>query len=214
MNSPFYFRSQALLLQLLGLKARDPKELLEGLKSVPALSIYYHTHKFLQQHHYLSPEPPNDFAYWLTNILNLKDLGEAVASIDIINFRNLEDLRKGFIEIIDSYLSKGKYFSEAPEGAEFHFISCKVFILPTSWIANDTNEFLNAVKQINFRSLYYHVFEARLRLTEEENDFAAWFKNIGEDRIAQELSRMDPYTITLEGLRGKIIRVIEKYART
>lgn len=212
MNPPFYFRSQAQLLQLLGYKARNPMELLDGLKIAPALSIYYHTHKFLQQHHYLSPEPPNDFAYWLTNILNLTELGEAVASVDIINCRDLDDLRKGFIEIIDNYLSKGKYVIDAPEGAEFHFISCKVFVLPTPWVANDTQEFLNAIKNINFRSLYYHVFEARLRLVDDENDFAAWFKNIGEERIAKELSKMDPYTITLQGLREKIIKVIEKYA--
>ena len=214
MNPPFYFRSQAQLIQLLGITAKNPAELFEGIKKVPRLSIYYHTHKFLQQHHYLSPEPPNDFAYWLTNILNLKELGEAVASVDIINYRDIENLRKGFLDIFDHYLSQGKYVADAPEGGEFHFMNCKVFVLPTPWIVNNTQEFLNAVKQIHFYSLYFHVFEARLRLAEDENDFTAWFKSIGEDRIATELSRIDPYTITLEGLREKIIRVIEKYAKT
>src|SRR5574341_1684932 len=61
---------------LLGKKARNVAELIDGIWSVPDASIYFHTHKFLQQHHYLSPEPPNDFAYWVTNVLNEETLGE------------------------------------------------------------------------------------------------------------------------------------------
>ncbi|MDP2984612.1 MAG: DUF5752 family protein [Candidatus Latescibacter sp.] len=214
MSEPFYFFSQAELIQLLGITARNPVELVEGLKRVPTLSIYYHTHKFLQQHHYLSPEPPNDFAYWLTNILNLKELGEAVASVDILIYRNVEDLRNGLLGILHDYLSKGKYVVDAPEGGEFHFMSCKLFVLPTPYVSHNPHEFIEAVRMINYHSLYYHVFEARLRLAEDENDFTAWFKGIGEARIAKELSRLDPYTITLEGLREKIIQVVEKYAGT
>jgi len=93
MNTPFHFHTQFHLVTLLGLKAKNSIELLDGIKKVPPSSIYYHTHRFLQQHHYLSPEPPNDFAYWLTNILNLKRLGEAFASVDTVSFANMEELR-------------------------------------------------------------------------------------------------------------------------
>ena len=79
------------------MKARNPAELLATYTSrCPQSSIYYHTHRFLQQHHYLSPEPPNDFAYWVTNILGLDALGERLASIDIIHFMDMEALRKAF----------------------------------------------------------------------------------------------------------------------
>jgi hypothetical protein len=212
MSEPFYFSSQAELIQLLGMTARNPLELFEGMKKVPALSIYYHTHKFLQQHHFLSPEPPNDFAYWLINILNLNELGEAIASLNIINFRNIENLRNGLLGILNDYLTKEKYVIDAPEGGEFHFMSCKLFVLPTPYVAHNPREFIEAVKQIHYRSLYYHVFEALLRLAEDENDFTAWFKGIGEEQIAKNLSRLDPYTMTIEGLREKIIQVVEKYA--
>jgi hypothetical protein len=213
MNSPFYFYTRLHLVKLLGLKAKNPVELLEGIKKVPTSSIYYHTHRFLQQHHYLSPEPPNDFAYWLTNILNLKELGESFFSVDTVSFKDLEDLRTEFIKILINHISKGIEINKCPEGQEFDFMSCITVILPTPYVAHNLKEFLELFQKISINSLYFHIFEARLRLKRDENDFTAWFKGIGEIKLAEELSRLDPYTITLEGLRGKIINLVRKYAK-
>jgi hypothetical protein len=104
--------------------------------------------------------------------------------------------------------------ANAPEGSEFHFMSCRLFILPTPYVCHTPREFMEAVRQVNYRSLYYHVFEARLRLADEENDFTFWFNSIGETDIAEALSKFDPYTITLEGLRENIISAVEKHAKT
>ena len=211
MGNPFHFNTQFHLVKLLGVKAQNPEQLLSGLKNVPESSIYYHTHRFLQQHHYLSPEPPNDFAYWLANILNLEELGEAFASVDIVSFVNMEQLRAEFVRILTENLSKRKYAVECPEGQEFHFMSCVTAVLPTSLFARNLKEFVDALGKVSINSLYFHIFEARMRLHRDENDFSAWFKEIGEPGLAQEVSRLDPYTITLEGLREKIIQLVEKY---
>ena len=74
MNNPFYFYTRLNLVELLGTKARNVMELLKGIKGAPDASIYYHTHHFLQQHIFLSPEPPNDFAFWTKNVLGLDKL--------------------------------------------------------------------------------------------------------------------------------------------
>jgi len=87
MNTPFHFYTQMHLIELLRIKAKNPVEILEGLKKVPTSSIYYHTHRFLQQHHYLSPEPPNDFAYWITEVLGLEELGESLAGVDTVSLK-------------------------------------------------------------------------------------------------------------------------------
>jgi hypothetical protein len=214
MNNPFHFNTEADLIYLLGIKAKDPADLREGIAQAPANSIYYHTHRFLQQHHYLSPEPPNDFAYWLTSLLNLRELGEAIASVDIVRWKDIEDLRGEFLRILDEYLSQGKYTVSAPPGSEFHFVNTKRFVLPTSCIAHTLEEFIDAIRKVSVGSLYFHVFEARMRLKEDENDFTQWFRGIGQEQLAQELRRMDPYTMTLEGLRERIIREVSNYART
>jgi septum formation topological specificity factor MinE len=211
-NKPFHFYTQYYLVQLLGIKARNPEELLKGIKKVPESSIYYHTHKFLQQHLYLSPEPPNDFGYWTTNVINLKELGEAFTSIDTISFKNLEDLRKEFIRILENYIKNKRYTVSCPEGQEFHFMSCKTFVFPTKYIAYDLKDFMKIIGKVSINSLYLHIFEARLRKGINGNDFSEWFKKIGKNKLAKEVTKLDPYTITLEGLREKILGLVSKYA--
>jgi len=211
-NGSFRFYTQYHLVTLLGVKARNPRELLEGIRTVPPSSIYYHTHRFLQQHHYLSPEPPNDFAYWLTNILNMKELGELFASVDTAEFNSMKALRSRFVEILAGWLSENRYTVDCPPGQEFYFTACKTFILPMPYSARNLKEFAEILKQISINSLYFHIFEASMRLEKDENDFAAWFRLQGKDKLAEEMLRLDPYTITLEGLREKIINMVREHA--
>ena len=77
-KEPFKFYTQVSIPELTGLKASNLQDLLDLIKTVPGSVIYYHTHRFLQQHQYLSPEPPNDFAYWITGILGEEELGGGV----------------------------------------------------------------------------------------------------------------------------------------
>ena len=83
-KEPFIFKTQLSLVETTGLKARDLTELSHYLKEVPEASIYYHTHHFLQQHQYLTPEPPNDIAYWVTNVLQEDEIGERLAAMDTV----------------------------------------------------------------------------------------------------------------------------------
>lgn len=211
MPEPFCFHSEVNLITLLGLKAKNPADLLACLSQVPNSSVYYHTHRFLQQHHYLYPEPPNDFAYWVTNILGLEALGERLASIDIAQFTTTENLRQAFIANLSDYIDRGKYCLDCEKGEEFHFMSCISVVMPTPYVAHTVGEFLDVIPKLGIHSLYFHVFEARMRLSNSENDFSRWFRDIGMNELAQELSRLDPYTITLEGLRKKIIKAVSRY---
>jgi hypothetical protein len=211
MPEPFYFRSEVHLVTLLGLKAKNPAELLACLRQVPDASIYYHTHRFLQQHHYLSPEPPNDFAYWATNILGLEALGERLASIDVVQFCSIDDLRQAFIAGLSDYINRGKHCLDCECGEEFHFMSCITVVIPTPYVAHTLEEFLDIIPRLSINTLYFHVFEARMRLRNAENDFSRWLRDMARDELADELSRLDPYTMTLEGLRRKITEAARRY---
>lgn len=103
-KEPFRFYTRLNLSELTGLKASTADELLELIRTVSGSSIYHHTHRFLQQHQYLSPEPPNDFAYWASNVLGEPELGEKLASIDIIQFSTIRNLRDKIAEAIETYL--------------------------------------------------------------------------------------------------------------
>jgi len=213
MPEGFHFYTQHNLVELLGLTAKNPVELLENIKKVPIASIYYHTHRFIQQHQYLSPEPPNDFALWLKDTLHLERLGEAFLDVDTVSFMDLENLRKEFVRILDDYISRGDYLVDSPIDQEFYFMSCKIFVMPTPYTAKDLKEFVEILRKISIHSLYFHMFEARLRLKSSESDFSAWFKSIGEESLARETAKLDPYNLTLEGLRLKIIDLVMKYAK-
>jgi len=216
----FRFYTRLNLVRLLGLRARCISELYEGIKKIPPAAIYHHTHRFLQQHSYLSPEPPNDFAYWVTNSLKIKDLGERLASIDTVRFTKIEDLRKEFLRILEDWLGAHRGVTVGsishdepflPGGEEFNFMSCVTFVIPTNYAAKDVKEFEDALLKITADSLYFHIFEARLRLGKDENDFSLWFRDMGKTKIADEITRLDPYNITLDGLRKKILELIRIY---
>lgn len=207
----FYFYTKLDQALLLGRKARNLSELLSGIQAVPESSVYYHTHRYLRQHHFLSPEPPNDFAYWITQALNEPTLGERLSSVDIVQFRNLEELRNAFVEILQSHLEGTERLPSVPLGQEFHFMASRTYVLKTPYVARSIGEFRNLLEHVSINTLYFHIFEAKLRLEKGENDFSQWLRDQGKKILADQIAKLDPYTYTLEGLRNKLIQLVDKY---
>lgn len=208
--TPFEFKSRLVLTELLGLRAATLPELTDGIRTVPLSSIYHHTHRFLQQHHFLSPEPPNDFAYWVTNMLNEEVAGEMLASLDIMQFVRLSDLRNRFLQLLEDYLktAKHKVSGRCPEGEEFHFMSSRIFVVSTGEVAKSVAEFKEILRTVGIHAIYFHMFEAKLRLEKGDNDFSLWLRAAGKEKEAEQISRLDPYTFTLEGLRERLLKIV------
>lgn len=212
-NESFIFYTRMHLSELTGLRAANLSQLLELIKTVNGSCIYHHTHRFLQQHQYLSPEPPNDFAYWVTEILGEDELGEKLASIDTVQYVTIRSLREKIAATIETYLEENPLAKMrfAEEGEEFYFIKSVSFVIRTDYTANDLMEFMEILGKVAIDSIYYHVFESRLRLERPTNDFSNWIENsMGDKKLADEISRLDPYTYTLEGLRNKIIKIVKR----
>lgn len=212
-KEPFRFYTRLHLSELTGLRAYNLAQLMEFIREVPGACIYHHTHRFLQQHQYLNPEPPNDFAYWVTEALGEDELGEILASIDTVRFMSIRQLREEIVRAIEKYFKDnpeaGKRTARGDEG--FHFIKSISFVFPSNYIAHDLIEFTDILRKVTMDSIYFHVFEARLRLQKKTNDFSQWLQeSCGEKDTADKISRLDPYTFTLEDLRKTIIKIIEK----
>jgi hypothetical protein len=208
---PFRFSTKVDQTLLLGLRATTTQELLTGIRSVPESSIYFHTHRFLHQHHFLSPEPPNDFAYWVTNVLGDDVLGEQLWSIDTVRYDGITALREKLISVLESHLASAKRTIECAEGEEFHFMACRTFVLPTGYVAHTVREFAEFVTEVSINSIYFHVFDAKMRLKSGENDFSRWFRDQGKTALANECKRLDPYSYTLDGLRRQLAALAIKY---
>jgi len=214
-KAPFHFYSRAHLKELTGLRARNLQDLVATLKTVADSVVYYHTHHFLEEHQYLTPEPANDFALWVRDALGDEVLGERLAAIDTFEFATLGTLRERLVSIIEEHLTAeaehGNGHRDAPEGREFYFVKSVSVIIPTPYVAHDLREFVEVLWKLSLGSFYFHIFESRLRLSRGLNDFSAWLEDsLDEKELAQEIARLDPYNYTLEGLRASLIQLIEK----
>jgi hypothetical protein len=213
-KEPFHFYGLALLRKMTGLKAKNLIELVGILKRVPDGVIYYHTHQFLQEHNYLIPEPPNDFAVWVADSLGDAVLGERLASVNPFSFNDLAGVREKLVNIIEEHLGQYPNRREAMEGNEFYFVKSARFVFPTPYIVYDLREFGGALRKVSLGSLYFHIFESRLGSAKGLNDFSIWLiESLGEEELGRVIARIDPYTYTLEGLRSLLIRLIEKHTK-
>ena len=207
----FEFRSLLNMTLLTGLRARDLAELVQHMRTVPGAVIYHHTHHFLVQHQFLSPEPPNDFAYWVSNILLEERLGEELAAVDLLRFPTLRDLRNALIHVIQEFLDSSSNLRTAPAGEEFHFMESVSYVMPTGVLANDLVEFEEGLKRVSLSSIAYHMFDARLRLEKGDNDFSRWLEQAqGERQLAEAFRKVDPYTHTWDGLRRRLLTMVNK----
>lgn len=209
----FRFYTRLNLTELTGLKAQTLTQMARLIREVPGSSIYHHTHRFLQAHEYLSPEPPNDFAYWVTEVLGEDELGEMLASIDTIRFKTIRDLRDRIAETIENYIKGNPYarLRFARDAEAFYFLKAISFVLPTKYLAEDLAQFADGMEKVTTDSIYFHIFEARLRLGKGTNDFSYWLESsLGETALAERIANMDPYTYTMEELRKAIIRLVRR----
>ncbi|HKN01723.1 MAG TPA: DUF5752 family protein [Candidatus Binataceae bacterium] len=207
----FEFRSLLNMTLLTGLRARDLAELVHHMRTVPGAVIYHHTHHFLVQHQYLSPEPPNDFAYWVSNILLEERLGEELAAVDVLRFQTVRDLRNALVQVIQGFLDRSSNLRAAPPGEEFHFMQSVSYVMPTAVRASSMKEFREGLERVSLSSIAYHMFDARLRLEKGDNDFSRWLEqSLGENRLADALRKVDPYTFTQDGLRRRLLSLVDQ----
>jgi len=206
-NNIFRFYTERRLVEATGFRAANIRELLKHMKKVGGASIFYHTHASYLEHHFVRRQFYNDFATWISEALQEHKLAEKVAGIDMMEYTSIRDLRTALVKTITAYLDerKGERARKAPEGEEFYFCKAKSFVFPTGLEARTVDEFFDCLRKISPLSLYFHVFESRLRLQRSTSDFTLWLNTMGEDEIAEKINKLDPYAFTLEELRERII---------
>src|SRR5437588_9568217 len=105
-GNPFYFNSAAHLLRIEREKATTLGELLAAVRSVPSESIFQHTFRTLQEHHFIREGFSNDFAHWAFAACNEVGLAERLASVDVREFTSVQTLRERIVQITEDYLQR------------------------------------------------------------------------------------------------------------
>ena len=209
-RTPFYFNSAEHLLRIEQQRAASLAELLEGVKDCSEDSIFQHTFRTLQEHHFIQEGYSNDFAHWAFFACSENELAERLASVDVREFVSVKTLRARVIEILEDFLTNHPRVGERTAMEPFYFCSSTSVVLPTPLVARNLQEFVDALESISIHSLYYHFIEARLRLKLTSNDFSVWLEHeVGLGRAADLINRIDIYTSTLQGVRHRILRIVE-----
>ena len=208
---PFFFNTSANLLRITKYKANTLSELLDALRECPEDSIFQHTFRTLEEHHFLREGFSNDFAHWALTACNEPGLAEGLADVDVREFTSVADLRKRFVEIVEKRLSENPDAGQHLADETFHFCASDIVVIPTAFQAHTIHEFAEGLRQVSLHSIHHHFIEARLRIKLMSNDFSQWLhEDAGLTEPARALNRIDIYTSTLDQVRGQIIRIVER----
>ena len=193
---------------LMGLKVHSLLELQRAITMVPDSSVFFHTHQTYLAHNFQRPFYYNDFSTWVSQAIREEALAEKLAAIDFLAFTSTQDLRNAIVKIIDDYGTEESLSSyECKPNEAFHFCHSKSFVLPTGIVAHNVQDFFEKLKLISNASLYFHFFEARLRLGRQTNDLSHWLITKKRDDLASAIDDLNPYTKTLDEFKQDIIAV-------
>lgn len=203
---PFIFHTERRLAALTGLRAYTLQQLMAILAEVPGSSIFYHTHHQFLSHHFQKPVVYNDFARWVSTALLEEALAEKLSAIDLRAFTSLRQLREALLAEMAAHLKASDgYAPNCRPGHEFHFCKSKSFIMPTGLVARDPADFFAKLPRVSNISIYFHFLEARLRLARPINDFSLWLSSLGAKGVAEAIDSLDPYVLTLDELKQRIL---------
>ncbi|MFH1386172.1 MAG: DUF5752 family protein [bacterium] len=210
-KAPFTFYTSSQLVEITGRKAATLKEFLGTIKEIEEPSIFYHVHHAFREHQFAPGLYTNDFAHWVADELNEKALAEKLANINLKDYLEINSLRAKIVEIITNHL-KTNPDDNSNLVAKHKFYFCKNVgvVMKTKCAAWDLEEFCEMLRRVGLRSLFFHFFEARLRLGHKTNDFSDWIKfNFNNDKLARQIEALDPYLYTMDQLRDQIISLIQ-----
>lgn len=211
-GSTFRFIGCSEVQEILGKQAEDERALAELLEEVPLDSVYFHTHSFFLRHRFIERTYPNDFAEWVGEQVRDHVLAERLSVVDPFDFPSIEALREELISIIDDHLSGMATVPRAGFGMPFHFNRSRILEVPTGLEARTLWEFREAISEVDVSAVYFHVFEAHLRLQREENDFSAWIRSgLKLPELADRLRGLNPYLGSLERLRSSLLIMCDDY---
>jgi hypothetical protein len=204
----FEFKQCISISRLTGKKAANLAQLRDLLTTVSDESIKHHTYQYFLSGHIF--EYTNGFAHWVAQSLGEKALSERLSNIDPYSFPDINDLRQGLLCPIEERLKESPAPRDAMPGEELHFGEAITLVFPAGIRVQNLAEFLIGIKYIDKSSVYYHFYEARMRLGGDADDFSRWFLNaLGNVSLADKMKAVDPFMHSLEGIRAHIVEAVE-----
>lgn len=209
MPKTFEFKQCVTILKSTGKKAKNLRELKVVLAEVSDGAVAHHTYQYFLKGHVL--EYTNDFAHWAGESIEERALAERLSNIDPYDYPSVQDLRRDLVGAIDDYLTLFPEPRDAMPGDDFYFNETVMLVFPAGVRARNLAEFLMAMKYVEGSSLYYHFYDARVRLGKQADDFSQWLEEgMEKPEVARTIRSIDPFMHSLETIRERIVEAVEE----
>ena len=213
-EKPFEFVTVSYLTRICNQSAGTLTELLKGLEQCSDASIFNHTFQTLGSHHFLTEGFSNDFAQWVLADANRNDLAEQLAAFDIRDYVSIAALRSDLCRVVGDYCAAYPHFASQTALEHFYFCESVEVTAPLGRSARTLEEFRDGIAHLSHAAFYFHFISSRLRLQLQTNDFSHWLADgLGIETLADRVNQIDIYTNTLDSLRAKLLRLIERERR-
>lgn len=214
MGDVFQFLSSASLEKLTGQRAYNLEELLYLIKSCPDSSIFYHTFSAFLKMREVQVPYNSDFAIWVSRSLNEEALAEKLVAVDLSEYNTISSLRMRLVEIIERYREQkpGAFQKRADEPFYLYDVVRVVYL--TDKFAYDLKSFRDLLSTVSVYSLYFHFIESRLNTQLQADDFSTWIQeSLNIPSLAHMIQKIDINVYTLEGLRARILQLIDGHQK-
>jgi hypothetical protein len=148
-------------------------------------------------------------------MLNEKALAEKLTAIDLSEYSTVESLRNRIVLIIEHHVQENPLCIKKIADEPFYLHDVTRFVYLTDNFAYDLDSFRDLIAKVSIYSIYFHFIESRLHSQLETDDFSMWVEDsLGMPSLAQKIRQIDISVYTLEGLRSRIIQLIDGYLGT
>ena len=205
----FEFRKLAFLVEVTPFKATSLEQLLTSITVVPEAAIFYHLHQRFFRNPDQLPEYPNDLADWAHAILGNAVVAERLANLNLFRSVDINVVRREISVILAEQLTQQGDGRSVPPAEAFIFCQPRLIGFGSGYQASTPQAFLDALRHVDSDVIGFHLFIPKASPGRVANDFAAWFRQMGYESLAQQLDAFDPYLNSLEDNRAYLIKMIE-----
>ncbi|MFQ5599870.1 MAG: DUF5752 family protein [Candidatus Krumholzibacteriia bacterium] len=207
-GQPFEFLRASFLVEVTPYKAATLGQLLTAATLAPDTSLFYHLHQGYFRSPDRLPEYPNDFAFWAHASLGDFVVAERLANLSPTRHSEIGGVRREISVILAEHLQESGDGRRVSPESEFIFCRPCGVISHSGRRAKTPAEFVELLGDVEIDVIFYHLFTPKLLRGAGTNDFAAWFRDRGYERLAARLGAFDPYLNSLEDNRAYMIEII------
>ncbi|MBI5502021.1 MAG: hypothetical protein HY907_17395 [Deltaproteobacteria bacterium] len=211
---PFLMHDAHALRIATGRSVLNLRELLTTLREAEPEVLRHHLFRFPLHPAYDFSAFGHELAAWAETGLQDAVLAEKLGHFDPYADPATDAVRAALLDIVEEHLIGLSHVPWARPGHELHLMRSILVAYPTGEAARTLRELAAAVRRSSRGSLYFHFFEARLRLCPQDDDFSRWLEvQQGRADAAAVLRRIDFPALRVDEIREQVAATLEEAGR-